>query len=131
MDPRFITKNIHALLDYPVAFMLMIAPFVLGLGDSTPIALWLGVVTGVAALFLTILTDHKLGLLRILPYWFHVLVDGIVGITFLIAPFALGFTGLDAWFYWANGAAVVTVVALSKRESKSQSASPSMAQQPA
>jgi hypothetical protein len=114
MGPRFITKDIHALLDYPVAFVLMGAPFLLGLGASHPAALWLGVVTGVAALILTIFTDHRLGVIRVLPYWMHVAVDALVGVTFIAAPFLLGFSGLDAWFYWANGAAVVTVVSLSK-----------------
>ncbi|UYV12117.1 MAG: hypothetical protein NCW75_12535 [Phycisphaera sp.] len=114
MDPRFVTKEIHALLDYPVALVLMGAPFVLGLGESNPAALWLGVGTGIAALILTIFTNHKLGVVRILPYWFHVLVDALVGVTFVVAPFVLGFAGIDAWFYWANGAAVLTVVSLSK-----------------
>lgn len=121
MNPRFVTKDIHALLDYPVAFALMVAPFVLGLGESAPAAKWLSVSTGVAALVLTIFTNHKLGLIRVLPYWFHVLVDGLVGITFVIAPFVLGFKGLDAWFYWANAAAVLTVVSLSKPNSLSKS----------
>ena len=52
MDPRFITKNMHAFLDYPVALVLLTAPFILGLGDSHPAAVWLSVATGVAALFL-------------------------------------------------------------------------------
>ncbi len=112
MSIRFVSKNIHALLDYPVAAMLLAAPFVLGLGDSSPAARWLSVGTGVAALVLTLLTDHKLGVIRVIPYPVHVLVDGLVGITFLVAPFVLDFAGLDAWYYWANGAAVMTVVAL-------------------
>ncbi len=119
MDIRFVTKDIHALLDYPVAITLMIAPPLLGLGDSHPAAKWLGIGTGVAALILTLLTNHRLGLIKVLPYWFHVLVDAVVGIVFLAAPFALGFTGLDAWFYWLNGAAVVTVVSLSQPSSAS------------
>jgi hypothetical protein len=104
----------HALLDYPVAFVLMGAPFLLGFGESAPSAKWLAVVAGVAALILTVFTNHRLGLIRVLPYRFHVLVDGLVGVTFAIAPFALGFEGLDAWFYWANAAAVLVVVSLSK-----------------
>ena len=114
MDPRFITKEMHAILDYPVAIMLMAAPFVLGLGETHPAGLWLGVATGVAALVLTVLTNHRLGVIRILPYAFHVFVDGLVGVVFIVAPLALGLSGLDAWFYWLNGAAVLTVVSLSK-----------------
>jgi len=29
MDPRFVTKTMHAYLDYPVAFSLMALPFLL------------------------------------------------------------------------------------------------------
>lgn len=114
MDPRFVTKNVHALLDYPVALSLMAAPFILGLGTSHPLAKWLAVGTGVAAFVLTLLTDHKLGLLRVLPYSFHLAVDFLVGVAFLIAPTLFGFTGIDAWYYWANGAAVLCVVGLHK-----------------
>jgi len=114
MDPRFVTKNVHAYLDYPVAALLMGAPLLLGLGASHPAARWLGVATGVAALVLTLFTDHKTGVVRVLPYKAHVAVDALVGALFVVAPIALGFGGLDAWFYWANGAAVLAVVALHK-----------------
>lgn len=99
MSLRFITKDIHAFLDYPVALTLMAAPFVLGLGVSSPIAIWLSVAVGIAALILTIFTDHKLGIVRLFSYRFHVLVDALVGVLFLAAPFILGFAGLDAYYY--------------------------------
>lgn len=114
MSLKFVTKHIHAYLDYPVAAILIAAPFVLGLGAENPLALWLSVVTGGAAFVLTLLTDHHLGVFRVLPYSLHLAVDGIVGATFLLAPLALGFTGLDALYYLANGLAVVLVVGLHK-----------------
>ena len=111
---RFVTKSIHAYLDYPVAFTLMAMPFLLQLGDTNPLAKWLSVGTGVAALVLTIFTDHKLGVFRLIPYSVHLGVDFLVGLVFAIAPFALGFTGIDALYYWLNAAAVLTVVSLHK-----------------
>ncbi|MCB4457805.1 SPW repeat domain-containing protein [Leisingera sp. McT4-56] len=116
MPLRFVTRTIHAYLDYPVAIALMGLPFLLGLGESNPLALWLSVATGIAAFVLTVLTDHHLGLIRVLPYKLHLTVDLIVGLTFLAAPFAFGFAGLDAVFYWLNGAAVVAVISLSAPE---------------
>jgi hypothetical protein len=108
MSFRFITKSIHAyLIDYPVAIVLMAAPFVLKLGQSTPVALWLSVVTGVAALLLAAFTDHPTGLVRVIPYWLHLWVDRAVGVVFILAPFAFQFTGLDAWYYWVLAAAVL------------------------
>lgn len=112
MNFRFVTRQIHAYIDYPVAVSLMAMPFVLGLGDSNPLAKWLSVATGVAAFVLTLLTNHETGVIKVLPYWFHVAVDRLVGVTFVVAPIVLGFTGLDAGYYWANAAAVLAVTFL-------------------
>ncbi len=38
---RFVTRQIHAYIDYPVAISLIGTPFILGLGASNPLALWL------------------------------------------------------------------------------------------
>ena len=113
---KFVTKRIHALLDYPVAIALILLPFLLGLGTSNPLALTLSVATGVAALLLTILTDHHLGIIRIVPYRVHLIVDFLVAIVFILAPFVLSFEGIDAYYYWINGVAVLTVVSLHKNE---------------
>ena len=113
---RFVSKTIHAWLDYPVALALVALPFLLGLGSSHPLALVIAPIVGVAAFVLTVFTDHHLGLLRVLPYRLHLAVDLAVGLLFLALPLALGFAGLDAAFYLANGAAVVIVIALSKPE---------------
>ena len=118
MNPRFVTRRMHAWLDYPVASSLIALPLLLGLGASHPLALWLAVATGVAAFVLTLLTDHELGVVRVLPYPFHLAVDLAVGIVFLAAPVLFGFSGIDAWYYWLNGAAVLFVVGLHKTESK-------------
>lgn len=123
MTFRFVTRTVHAYLDYPVAASLIALPFVLGIGDTNPVARWLSVVTGVAALVLTLLTNHETGVIRVVPYWFHVLVDRIVGAAFVAAALVLGFSGLDAAYYLANGAAVLIVTVLL--------AAPSQAEAPA
>jgi hypothetical protein len=113
---KFITKQTHAYLDYPVAIALTGLPFLLSLGTSNPIAFQLSVVTGIAAFILTILTDHHLGIVRVVPYKIHLIVDFLVGVTFVLAPFLLSFEGLDAYYYWINGAAVLFVVSMHKPE---------------
>ncbi|QOZ43412.1 hypothetical protein XH89_07930 [Bradyrhizobium sp. CCBAU 53340] len=104
----------HAYLDYPVAASLIALPFVLGLGGSNPSAKWIAVATGVAAVILTFFTNHRTGVVRIIPFSFHVAVDALVGIIFVTVPFVLGFAGLDAWYYWANGGALLVVLCLQK-----------------
>ena len=112
MSIRFVTKTVHAYLDYPVAASLILLPFVLGLGQANPLALWASVVTGVTALVLTLITDHKTGVLALVPYIVHLWIDRLVGVVFLALPALLGFTGLDAVYYWVNGAAVLIVTVL-------------------
>ena len=111
---KFITKRIHAFLDYPVAIALIVLPFILGLGNSNPLALQLSVATGIAAFILTFLTDHHLGLFKVISYKIHLVVDFIVAIVFIVAPFIFSFEGITAYYYWINGIAVITVVSLHK-----------------
>ena len=95
MPFRFITKSIHTyLIDYPVATVLMVAPFRLKLGKSSPVALWLSVVTRVAALLLPAFTDHVTGLVRVIRYWLHLWMDRALGVISITAPPRFP-------FYWA------------------------------
>lgn len=119
---RFVTKEIHAYLDYPVALALMILPFVLGLGAANAMAWKLSLIVGIAAFVLTLLTDHQFGVYKIISYKGHLIVDGIVGASFVLAPFLFGFEGMDAYYYWINGLAVLTVVSLHKPETNFQKA---------
>lgn len=116
MSVRFITKSIHAYLDYPVALGLIAMPFIFDLGANAPFAFWLSVMTGVAAFLLTVLTDHHLGVFRVLPYSLHLAVDGAVGITFVAVPVILGFAGFDFWYYVGLGVTVLAVVSLHASE---------------
>ena len=114
----FVTKKIHAFLDYPVAIALIVLPFLLGLGSTNALALQISVATGIAAFILTLLTDHQLGALRVIPYRFHLIVDFLVAVVFILVPFVFSFEGLDAYFYWINGVAVLLVVSMHKPETK-------------
>ena len=112
--PKFITKEMHAYLDYPVAIALMALPYFLNLSAIHPLAFWLSFVTGCAAFVLTVLTDHHLGFIRILPYKLHLAVDGLVGVAFVAAPFILGFSDLAFTYYLVIGITVLLVVGLHK-----------------
>ena len=120
MFPRFITKSIHAYLDYPVALGLVAMPLWLDLGSENALAFWLSIATGIAAFGLTVLTDHQLGIVRILPYSLHLTVDFLVGVVFVAAPLLLGFAGLDFWYYSVLGLTVLAVVGLHQPDEKTK-----------
>jgi hypothetical protein len=105
---RFITRSIHTyLIDYPVTVVLMVAPFLLKLGKSSPVGLWLSLVTRVTALLLQALTDDPTGLVRVIGYWLHLWVDRALGAVSITAPFAFHFTGPYSRYYWVLAAAVL------------------------
>ncbi|MEL6464289.1 MAG: hypothetical protein AAFQ58_04900 [Pseudomonadota bacterium] len=112
--PQFVTRKLHALIDYPVALGLIAAPFVLGIGMDNAIAFTLSIATGIAALLMTAMTDHETGLLPVLSYRAHLAIDGLVGASFLMAPIVFGFVGIDLAYYLIVGGTVLAVVALHK-----------------
>jgi hypothetical protein len=106
MSFRFITKSIRTyLIDCPVAVVLIVAPFLLKLGKSSPVALWLSVVTRVS-LLLSAFTDHStalVGVIRASLQW----VDRALGVISITAPSAFHVTGPDAGYSWVFAAAVL------------------------
>jgi len=114
MPIRFLTSKLHGVADYGAAAGLIVLPFILNLGQSSPIALWLSVTTGIVVIIVSLLTDYYLGAVRIIPFKLHLVADLAVAILFTVAPFILHFSGLDAYFYWANAAAVYMIVAVTK-----------------
>lgn len=116
MKFRFISPTLHGVADYTAGVGLIIAPFLLGLGESNAVALWISIITGVAVLTVSLLTDYRLGAFRTIPFQGHLAIDLVVAIVFMIIPFALGFNGIEANYYLFNAAVVFTVVATSEND---------------
>ncbi|TJY36028.1 SPW repeat domain-containing protein [Pontimicrobium aquaticum] len=116
MKFRFISPTLHGVADYSAGVGLILAPFVLGLGSVNTASHWISVVTGIAVLAVSLLTNYKLGAFRRIPFQGHLAIDLVVAIAFMILPFALGFTGMEANYYLFNAAVVFTVVSLSEND---------------
>ena len=119
MTIRFLTPKVHGLVDYAAAAGLIIFPFVLGIGASSPIAFWLSIIAGIAVISYSMLTGYAYSAAPVVPFKVHLGIDFVAAIAFALAPFVLGFTGLDAGYYWALSAAVFLVVAVSQTEQES------------
>ena len=113
MTLRFITPTLHGVADYMAGLGLILAPILLNIGQSSLLALWFSVLTGIAVIGASLLTDYKLGAFRVIPFQGHLAIDLLVATTFMILPFAFGFSGIDAVYYWFNATVVFLVVSLS------------------
>ena len=116
MKFRFISPTLHGFADYSAGISLILMPGILKLGESSPLAYWLSVITGVAVLLASSLTNYKLGLLRKIPFQGHLAIDLLVALAFISTPFFFGFSGIDSYYYTFNAVVVFTVVALSEND---------------
>ena len=89
------TQPLHACFDYPFYLSLAVLPFLLGLGMSHPMAFVLPLVIGVAGLMMTALTDHRAGLVGVIPFRTHLFLDAAAGLGLIAGALSYGFAGLD------------------------------------
>jgi len=112
---RFLTPTMHGVVDYAAAAGLLLLPFVLGLGASSAFAVWLSVAAGLTVITYSLLTGYALSAAAVLPFKAHLAIDFFAAIAFVVAPFAFGFQGIDALYYWVLGGVVLAVVAVSQQ----------------
>ena len=69
------------------------APFLFSFDDDA--AKIVAVLIGAAILVLAVVTDAPTGLARTLPVASHVVLDYVLGLVLIVAPFVFGFAGDD------------------------------------
>lgn len=106
---RFLTPTIHSALDYAAAGGLIVFPVLLGF-DGMP--LWLSVAGGVGLIIYSLLTDYAFGVVSVISFKVHLVLDLTAAAAFIAAPLVFGWTGLVMGYYFVMAAGVIVVVAL-------------------
>jgi hypothetical protein len=81
---------VHGLLEYGLGILAIAAPFLFSFDHNGAVAL--SVLMGAAILVLGGLTDGPTGIVRSLPVASHVVLDVVVGVVLVVAPFVFGLT---------------------------------------
>jgi hypothetical protein len=89
MSRGIISPEIHGVLDYPLAAILIAGPLVLDF-DSTP-ATVIALVFGGGATVLAVATAWSTGIVKLIPPLLHGYGDIVVTAAMIILPFAVGF----------------------------------------
>jgi hypothetical protein len=84
---------VHGLLDYVVAGILIAGAFVLSFEEDAPTILAL--LAGLGVLLLTAFTAWTTGIVKSIPVVAHAMIDYLLGIFLVIAPFLFGFNDDD------------------------------------
>src|SRR4051812_22747100 len=62
---RVIPTRIHGIMDYLMGALLIVAPWLFGMGRGP--AMWIPIMLGAGALSYSLLTDYELGVVRTIP----------------------------------------------------------------
>ncbi len=89
----------HALLDYPLGILLILAPWIFGFSDVGGAAVAVPIVVGALAIGQSLITDWELSLANLLPLPMHLTMDVLAGAVLALSPFLFGFAdeGTNAW----------------------------------
>jgi hypothetical protein len=93
VQPNSVSFSVHVLIEYGVGLLTILAPFLFSFDDSA--AKVVSVLIGAGILVLAVVTDAPTGLSRSLPVASHVVIDYVVGLLLIVAPFVFGFAGDD------------------------------------
>jgi hypothetical protein len=90
MTRGFVPPQVHGVLDYPLAAVLIAGPLVFNFDytAATVIALALG---GAAAV-LAVGTNWPTGIVKVIPPLLHGYVDVVATVALIVLPFAVGFS---------------------------------------
>jgi hypothetical protein len=78
-------------MDYVTAASLLAAPKLFGFDKSRGPAMKTAQIFGALILGQAAMTDYKLGLLKVLPFKMHVMMDYVLGPLMALSPFLFGF----------------------------------------
>ncbi len=82
---------VHGLLEYAAGVLFLVAPFLLDFEENAATAA--SIVAGVLILAFTASTAMSTGLIKSIPVQAHVVIDYVLAIALIAAPFVLGFSG--------------------------------------
>jgi hypothetical protein len=88
-----VSLSLHLLIEYGVGVLTILAPFLFSFNSTA--ADLVSVLVGVGILVLAVMTDAPTGIARSLPVASHVVLDYVLALFLIVAPFVFGFAGDD------------------------------------
>lgn len=103
-----INETLHGILDYVLVIFLVLSPTLFPL--SPMVATFTYVLAGVH-LILTILTDFKPGIVKLIPFRIHGIIEFVVAVALFGLAFYFGNVGTaaDQYFYMSFAIAILLV----------------------
>jgi len=111
---KIIPRFAHGVLDYVVGLLLIAAPWLFGFAEEAA-AKYVPIALGTGAILYSLLTKYELGVVRVLPFRFHLGVDFLSGIFLAASPWLLGFSSRVSWPHLVFGLLEILVVLMTQQ----------------
>ena len=109
-----IPQRIHGILDYLVGALLIVAPYLLGFADGTA-AQWVPQAIGVLTIVVSLLTRYPLGVVKVVPFSTHLVLDVAQGVLLAASPCLFSFADRIWWPHVLVGIIYVLVPSFTRR----------------
>ena len=112
-----VSLKVHNILDYVIALVLVLSPFIFGFSDITA-AKNIFLVLGFGLATYSLITKYYYCIARIIPVGVHMIFDSAAGVTLLAAPYLFDYrenlTELQFGVHVAMGVGAIGLVSLTK-----------------
>jgi hypothetical protein len=108
---KILSPFVHGILDYALAAVFLLAPGILGM-EST--AAGLAHAIGIALIVVSLITRYPLGLFKLMPFPVHGVLESLMALAWIAAPWLFGFSADAAGrnFFMVAGVGLLVVAAL-------------------
>lgn len=108
---KVLSPTVHGVLDYGLALLFLVLPSLL---EFPPPAATASYVIGVVYIIASLITRYPLGLVKLLPFPVHGVIESLMAISWIALPWLMGFAEHTASrnFFVAAGVALLGVVAI-------------------
>jgi hypothetical protein len=87
----FLPPTVHGILDYIVGILTAVSPWLFGFVKLGGAALFLPLYIGCIEVLLSIFTNYKPGIIRVVPMSTHLVADTLLGFILMVSPFLYEF----------------------------------------
>lgn len=119
MSYRFIPTRVHGWLDYIAAITLIFAPTIFGFTNVGGAAVAIPMILGVLLFLYSLFTRYEVGLVRVIGFPIHLVIDLVAAAFLALSPFIFGFVhhSANVWVpHLVAGIVVVLVVLFSQTQ---------------
>jgi hypothetical protein len=109
-----IPTKVHGFLDYLVGLLLITAPWLFGFAAVSPASL-IAIALGTITVFYSLITNYELGIIPLISFKVHLILDLLSGAILFCAPWIFNFSEYVRWPHVTLGLLEIIVVLLSKR----------------